>query len=140
MMHTPYAIGVSFLTFLGVSVINIADTAIAPATGIQVHSLSFTNDPAPMIVQDRTVTADRKLIARWEATITAGGVEACNGAGVWDYPAGHAAPKLDIDEWTGDAGCWHRLPANVTLQACAKYAWGDGESTEACSLAFRKVE
>jgi hypothetical protein len=109
---------------------------------IIIHSLQFTNDPEPAIRQDRTVTAKKKLTARWDAYISMseGGqeVRVCQGGGWWDYDGGRKAPVIPIDVWTGVDGCWASLPSSRPLQACAEYKWGDGESTTSCTITFKK--
>ena len=140
MMWSQYVLGVPALTAAGLAALKFVTAAVVPMSGIEVHSLAFVNDPTPAIVQDRTVHASSRLVAIWSAQITADGVHVCDGSGSWPYPAGHKAPTIALNEWVGHEGCWERLPVNVTLQACAKYEWGDGQSTEACTLGFRKVE
>lgn len=140
MIYSQYFLGAPLLAAIGLGAMNFVEETIDPGPGIVVHSLTFTNDPSPAIVQDRTVYAQSKIIATWVAKITAGGAEVCEGHGAWPYPAGRKTPTMKIDEWVGESGCWGRLPVDVTLQACAVYEWGDGKKTEACSLGFRKVE
>lgn len=140
MMYTPYVIGIPFITALGVAGLQIATETLNPKSGIEIHSLNFTNAPEPSISQNRTVYAKNKIVAQWSATIRAEGEFVCKGGGAWNYPAGTASPIIPIDQWVGEAGCWESLPVDVTLQACAKYEWGDGVFTEACTLGFRKVE
>jgi len=140
MIYSQYFLGAPFVAAIGLAAMNFVEETIDPGPGIVVHSLIFSNDPTPQIIQDRTVYAQNKIIATWSAKITAAGAEACDGAGSWGYPAGHKTPAMGVDEWVGESGCWGRLPVDVTLQACAVYEWGDGQRTEACSLGFRKVE
>ena len=140
MMWSQYILGVPALTAAGLAALKFVTAAVVPVSGIEVHSLTFTNDPRPAIVQDRTVHASSRLVAKWSAQITSNGDLICVGGDYWPYPAGHETPTIDVDEWVGDSGCWARLPVNVTLQACAKYEWGDGESTAACTIGFRKEE
>lgn len=142
MITSQWAIAVPAAGFLLAGVLRVVGTIIEPASGIEVHSLTFTNDPAPAIVQDRTVHAANSLTAKWTTEVTAGGkvVDMCAGKGWWDYPAGRKTPVIPFDEWTGSPGCWDALPYGVTLQACAKYTWSDGDFATQCTLGFRKTD
>ena len=141
MMFTQWGLAVPVSGVALAGLLRVLGSAIAPESGIVVHSLTFTNDPNPAIVQDRTVTAGNALTAEWNAEIRVSGVavDDCKGSGFWPYPAGRKTPVIEIDEWTARAGCWDALPEGVTLQACAEYIWGDGQSARQCSLGFRKV-
>lgn len=141
MMSIQWVIGVPAAGVVFAGVLKVLGSAIDPQSGIEVHSLTFTNDPAPAIVQDRTVHAANSLTAKWTTEVTVGGkvIDACSGKGWWDYPAGRKTPIIRIDEWTGRPGCWDALPEGKTIQACAKYIWGDGDFASQCTLGFRKT-
>ncbi|MGB1390304.1 MAG: hypothetical protein ACPG61_15610 [Paracoccaceae bacterium] len=140
MISSQYFVGVPFVTAGFLAAMKFVGSLVDPGTAIVIHSLTFTNDPEPAIVQDRTVLAKNALFAGWSAEITANGELECEGGGSWSYSAGHKTPTLPIDAWVGERGCWDKLPVDVSLQACATYRWGDGEHTKACALAFRKVD
>lgn len=137
---SQYIIGVPVLATGFLAAMKFFGSLVDPGTGIQINNLTFTNDPVPAIVQDRTVLAKNALYAGWTAEITHNGQVLCSGSGSWSYSAGRKTPTLRVDEWVGGAGCWERLPKDVTLQACAKYRWGDGDHAEGCTLGFRKVD
>ena len=140
MMLSNSAIGIGFLGFAAGVFMRLVASSLDPDIGIIIHSLTFTNDPRPSIIQDRTVTAQNALTASWYAEITANGVvvPACVGASVLAYPAGHKQPVLPINEWVGNGKCWDALPVGVPLQGCASYTWGDDVSAYQCTLTFRK--
>lgn len=142
MSVTQWVLGVPLLGVVGGGVMRVIGAVIDPAAGIVVHSLEFTTDPFPSIIQDRTVFADNALTARWKASITANGfsIPECSGRGVWDYTAGHHTPKISIDRWVGSENCWVSIPENAILQACAEYTWGDGQTATQCTLSFRKED
>lgn len=140
MIYSQWFLGVPVITTLGVGMLQVVTSMVVPPSGIVVNSLTFTNAPTPTIIQDREIKAKNKILAQWSASIVSDGEEVCHGSGSWNYPSGSAAIPIEFDEWVGEEGCWNSLPVNVTLQACAKYEWGDGEDTEACSFGFRKEE
>lgn len=144
-MISHYTVAVPVLGLVFGGVLRIAGSAIEPdpiVPGIEIHSLTFTNSPAPAILQDRTVTAEAKLTARWEAyvsrSIEGQEVKLCEGGGWWDYGGGRRKPAIEINEWVGESTCWQDLPLGVEFQACATYSWGDGETDFACSQKFKK--
>ena len=139
-IYSQYILGVPFLVGIGLAALDVATEYVHPTVGIEVHQLQFTNADGPAIAQSRTVHAQSKIVAQWSAVIREDGEIACKGGGSWNYPAGTASPVIPIDDWVGDKGCWERLRPDAILQACAKYEWGDGEHSEACTLGFRKVE
>ena len=138
MISSQYLVGVPMVTAGFLAAMKFVGSLVDPGSGIAVNSLTFVNAPAPAIVQDRMVYAKTALYAGWEAVLAVDGKPICEGAGSWSYPAGHKSPIILIDDWVDDKGCWERLPVGVTIQACAKYKWGDGERTEACTLGFKK--
>ncbi len=141
-MMTNYLIAVPIAGLMLGGVLKLAGGAIEPKSGIEIHSLTFTNNPQPSIIQDRTVIAANRLTARWDAYITFESdgetVQTCKGGGWWDYKGGHLMPVIEIDQWTGYEGCWASLPKDIELKGCASYAWGDGQHTFKCSQTFRK--
>lgn len=140
MIYSQWLLGVPFITTVGVAGLQVLTSMIVPPSGIVINSLTFTNAPQPTIIQDRHIKAKNKILAQWTASIVLDGDEVCHGSGSWNYPAGDVAVPIEFDRWVGDKGCWNSLPVNVTLQACAKYEWGDGENAEACSFGFMKEE
>ena len=147
-MIAQWVSGAAVVVLTGLSfggVLKLSGKAITPnitPAGITIHSLTFTNDPEPGIIQDRTVDAEKGLLARWDAYISqsANGseVKMCQGGGWWNYQGGRITPNLSIDKWTGVKGCWASLPIGEPLQACAVYSWGDQTEARACSAKFRK--
>ncbi|WP_439150786.1 hypothetical protein [Sulfitobacter sp.] len=135
---SQYIVGVPVLTAAFLGAMEFFGSVIDPGVGIEIHSLTFTNAPRPVIVQDRTVVAEHTLFAGWEAKITIDGKAVCDGRGAWAYAAGHITAPVPFDEWVGEQGCWEKLPKDITMQACAEYKWGDGEEEKACSIGFRK--
>ena len=142
-LFNPVYAGTAILTVGLSAAFKALGWAVAVTPGIEIHSLSFSADPAPIIIQDRTVSTTAPLVARWEAEIVAvdGGQRRgmCSGSGSWDYSAGHRIAPIPVDDWVGDDGCYDRLlslPPGTSLQACARYSWGAGEGTSQCSLRF----
>ena len=138
MISSQTIFGVSFVGAGFLAAMKFVGGIVDPGAGITVHSLTFVDAPIPAMVQHRTVFAEKALFAGWETVVIEDGRQKCGGAGSWAYASGEASPVIPFDAWVGDTGCWERLTAGATLQACAEYNWGDGENTKACSLGFRK--
>lgn len=140
MMHlTAHAIGgVMGLAFVTVGA-NVTESVFEPSTGISIVSLTPLNvNGEPSIVQDRFISGQGVLVAKWEAEIrnTVTGEKICSGSGYWDYSSGRATKALKVDEWVGEAGCFaNKIEPDVTMQACARYMWAD-QQTAQCSLGF----
>jgi hypothetical protein len=113
--------------------------------GIVVHSLTYVNDGKPVIVQDRTVTAEHSLVANWTAYVRGESdpIEApeseriCHGSGWWNYSSSRKSAIIEFDDWVGEIGCFDKLPRSEVIQVCATYSWGDGSKTQQCSNGFK---
>lgn len=108
-----------------------------PAAGIEIHSLQYTEiSGVPIIVQDRTVTAQGELIAQWAARIYkvegAARKEVCAGGGYWAYAEGHKEAQIPINEWVGEKECYKKLAPGTQFTLCATYRWGDGGQEDYC--------
>lgn len=95
--------GVTILTMVMQAVWSIIGPVPPPIT---VHDLRYY---AGYIIQDRTVASEGPFKAIWTAEIqnkdTGKPVDHCIGSGVWDYEAGHKAPRIPVAEWVGNASC-----------------------------------
>jgi len=98
-------------SLVGVTVLTLAMQAVWTVVGpkpppIIVHDLRYEDG---YIVQDRTITSDGPFKAIWSSEIlnkaTGDIVQGCTGSGVWDYEAGHKAPRIPLAEWVGNAAC-----------------------------------
>lgn len=96
-------VGVTILTMAMQSVWAIVGPVAPP---IVINELRYEDG---YIVQDRTVASEGSFKAIWTAEIqnktTGEPVDDCIGTGVWDYEAGHKAPRIPVAEWVGNASC-----------------------------------
>ena len=115
-------------SIVGVTILTMAMQAIWAVVGpiappIVVHDIRYENG---YIVQDRTVASEGPFKAVWTAEIqskdTGAVASGCIGTGVWDYEAGHKAPRIPIAEWVGNPAC--RLGPGVYIPI-ATYSAGE---------------